>query len=275
MIVPKIPLPLSCIYQLKLKKSIDWNVFLFSSGSHLHSLGSLGSMRGLWPHYSSKKRTSMCSSWYRVFCTSVGLQLLVQFGRAGSLLPWLWRSEHLFSSLLNKLLSFTVSILITLCIHNFGLQSGLHGYHRVYEVPTVLHRDWPFLNLERCPGCSTETWKLILLNLKFYLNLLYSNDHSCYVPVDKTVSLDHGENTTIVCPKDGIYHTVIEIRSVFYGNESCPSNNGSKIAVMKRCQGRNQCYLEASTAIFNDSCPGIKKFLNVTYRCQSSKCNSD
>ncbi|XP_022779612.1 rhamnose-binding lectin-like [Stylophora pistillata] len=38
---------------------------------------------------------------------------------------------------------------------------------------------------------------------------------------------------------------------------------------MKRCQGRSQCYLEASADIFNDSCPGFKKYLNVTYRCQS------
>ena len=70
---------------------------------------------------------------------------------------------------------------------------------------------------------------------------------------------------------DEEYHTVIEIRSVFYGNDSCPSNNGSKVVVMKRCQGRNQCYLEASADVFNDSCPGIKKYLNVTYRCQPSE----
>ena len=91
---------------------------------------------------------------------------------------------------------------------------------------------------------------------------------------DLNISLNYGENTTIVCPMSGLYEsypTVVEIRSVFYGNGSCSSNNGSKIAVMKRCQGRQQCYLEASADIFNDSCPGIKKHLNVTYRCQPSE----
>ena len=92
---------------------------------------------------------------------------------------------------------------------------------------------------------------------------------------DVIVSLSDGENATIDCPMFGLhtkYHTVIEIRSVFYGNGSCSSNNGSKIAVMKLCQGRQQCYLEASADIFNDSCPEIKEHLNVTYRCQSSEC---
>lgn len=88
------------------------------------------------------------------------------------------------------------------------------------------------------------------------------------------MNLNDGENSTIVCPKYGNYYTVIEIRSVFYGNGSCPSNNGSKIDVMKRCQGRNKCYLEASTKIFNYSCPGVRKFLTVTYRCQSGECKN-
>ncbi|KAJ7360505.1 hypothetical protein OS493_015607 [Desmophyllum pertusum] len=103
--------------------------------------------------------------------------------------------------------------------------------------------------------------------------------HCHYRCRENNVSLNDGENTTIICPmydtrkisaSPDTYHTVIEIRSVFYGNDSsCQSNNGSKIDVMKRCQGRNQCYLEASTDMFNDSCPGVKKYLNVTYRCQS------
>ena len=91
------------------------------------------------------------------------------------------------------------------------------------------------------------------------------------INLEHNLTLRDGENSTIDCPKYNGYHTVIEIRSVIYGNVSCLSKNQSKIEVMKRCQGRNTCLLEASEKAFNDSCPGIEKFLNVTYRCQSSE----
>lgn len=112
--------------------------------------------------------------------------------------------------LLNKFLSFIVLILIIFCIYNFGFQLGFYGYYRVYEVFIVFYCDWLFFNLE-CLGCLMEMWKLILLNLNFYLNLLYSNNYSCYVFVDKIVSFDYGENIIIVCFKDDINYIVIEI----------------------------------------------------------------
>ena len=92
------------------------------------------------------------------------------------------------------------------------------------------------------------------------------------------MSLNDGEKynqSTIVCPKYDKYYTVVEIRSVFYGNDRCPSNNGSKIDVMERCQGRNKCHLEVSAKLFNGSCLGITKFLTVTYRCQSGECKKE
>ena len=89
------------------------------------------------------------------------------------------------------------------------------------------------------------------------------------------MSLNDGEKSTIVCPKYDKYYTVVEIRSVFFGNDRCPSNNGSKTDVMERCQGRNKCHLEVSAEIFNNYCLGITKFLTVTYRCQSGECKKN
>lgn len=90
-------------------------------------------------------------------------------------------------------------------------------------------------------------------------------------PLEHILSLNDGDKASIVCPKYRDQYTVIEIRSVFYGNDTCQSSEQSKTEVMKSCQGRNECHLEASTKIFNDSCPGSKKYLNVTYWCQSSE----
>ena len=102
--------------------------------------------------------------------------------------------------------------------------------------------------------------------------------------LEHNITVCDSQNATINCIRDGIYPTVVEIRSVFFGrtstqicptnqamNTSCDSLESSKIALMKQCQGRHECLIEASSALLGEPCLGKNKYALVKYRCQPGK----
>ena len=89
----------------------------------------------------------------------------------------------------------------------------------------------------------------------------------------------------VVCEYETAYlscthHAVIHVLSAMYGrtdNITCPSKNSyikatceeqnSSSIVKEGCEGRQNCTIWVSHHTFGDPCPGIWKYLNLSYQC--------
>lgn len=94
----------------------------------------------------------------------------------------------------------------------------------------------------------------------------------------QTACQDRGEIVSPVCAGG----FVIKIRQAFYGKINthtcggamhhstwCSSNTAQMVA-MQRCDGRSSCSLEASSNLFGDPCPGVGKYLTVSWDCHGN-----
>ena len=91
-----------------------------------------------------------------------------------------------------------------------------------------------------------------------------------------------GDHALIQCPNG----TTIQVEHSFFGrkdNVTCPSNNGFlntgaicqlyPLEVHDKCQGKPSCKIWASWYVLGDPCPGIHKYLNITYECSTENGN--
>jgi len=97
-------------------------------------------------------------------------------------------------------------------------------------------------------------------------------------PDQHSFSVCEGQSGTITCPPG----TVIEVNQpAFYGRtntKTCPrpgymrttkcQGQGSGQKIRGMCEGKTQCTVLASNAIFGDPCPMTVKYSQLKYRCQ-------
>lgn len=93
--------------------------------------------------------------------------------------------------------------------------------------------------------------------------------------------------SVVVCENNSVYlscpaHYMLYVDSAVYGRldtkictvpkmglNSCKPNKSDPI-VKKNCNGKNECYLESSSEVFGDPCPGTLKYLEVWYTCNAA-----
>ncbi|XP_075707066.1 protein eva-1 homolog C isoform X1 [Rhinoderma darwinii] len=105
-----------------------------------------------------------------------------------------------------------------------------------------------------------------------------------------TVSACDGEHLTLQCPR----HSTISIQSAFYGRPShippmCASSSPETMSsphhkclaqtalqkVLDECQNLRSCQLPVNSRVFGlDPCPGITKYLLVSYKCKPTEYKS-
>lgn len=90
----------------------------------------------------------------------------------------------------------------------------------------------------------------------------------------ETACPDLGESIELFCPGS----QVIKIQQAFYGRINthtcgavagaswCSSSTASRVA-KQRCEGKRSCSLSASSGLYGDPCPGVGKYLTVSWDC--------
>ena len=94
---------------------------------------------------------------------------------------------------------------------------------------------------------------------------------------------DENNKMDLICPE----HQVILIFSIAFGrlnSHICPEETDSEEVVntncdsesswavgFEKCMGKQNCTLIASSEEFGDPCPGIRKYLSVSFTCRPSK----
>ena len=53
----------------------------------------------------------------------------------------------------------------------------------------------------------------------------------------------------------------------------CETNNSTLDKVHEKCEGQRSCEIYVSSYMFDDPCPGIQKYLNITYECSTENGN--
>ena len=112
-------------------------------------------------------------------------------------------------------------------------------------------------------------------DLYFCTGLLYHN-FQCQHQNESMVS-----TMTLTCPEN----QVIKVLGVMYGRDTtwfCEHVNGdvtscvsdtAMVTVEELCNGKNHCVLGLGEGLFGDPCPGIHKYLSVSYQCASKSEN--
>ncbi|XP_073982838.1 L-rhamnose-binding lectin CSL3-like isoform X2 [Rhodnius prolixus] len=93
------------------------------------------------------------------------------------------------------------------------------------------------------------------------------------------------------CENDSVYLScpkgyAIDVLTALYGKKdrrvchyprnkysNCAAGNASTIVKFK-CNGKQNCIIEASNSVFGDPCRGTVKYLEVTYKCQKVAVNT-
>ncbi|XP_062391413.1 rhamnose-binding lectin-like isoform X2 [Sardina pilchardus] len=134
---------------------------------------------------------------------------------------------------------------------------------------------------KRCDGrrsCTVKASSLIFSDpcagIYKYLEVLYR----CAPPGERSSQTCEGGEGRLECGSD-----VIQINEANYGrtdtttcssgrparqlsNTSCSAPSTLPV-IRERCEGRGSCAVQASNLIFSNPCPGIHKYLNVSYSC--------
>ncbi|CAH2219279.1 eva-1 homolog C isoform X2 [Pelobates cultripes] len=146
-------------------------------------------------------------------------------------------------------------------------------------------------------GCDRrQVEPLIVTNLVYCILLLYTRqvsalaDFSGYLTKllqNHTVFACDGEHLILQCPR----HSTVSVQSAFYGrstqvspnctsssSETMQRSNVSCMAltafqkVLDECQNLRSCQVLVNSRVFGpDPCPGISKYLLVSYKCKPSK----
>ncbi|XP_062396247.1 L-rhamnose-binding lectin CSL3 [Sardina pilchardus] len=95
-------------------------------------------------------------------------------------------------------------------------------------------------------------------------------------PVKRSVTCEHMQNV-ISCEEGSliIHHANYGRREIL----TCPHRyaktshcyHSQTDNLRSRCNGKESCQLHASNAVFSDPCPGVYKYLEVTYSCTLSE----
>eukprot|EP00112_Aurelia_sp_Birch-Aquarium-sp1_P018432 Seg44.3 transcript_id=Seg44.3/GoldUCD/mRNA.D3Y31 product="L-rhamnose-binding lectin CSL3" protein_id=Seg44.3/GoldUCD/D3Y31 len=82
----------------------------------------------------------------------------------------------------------------------------------------------------------------------------------------KEISCSNGQQITIL---SAIYgrDNMIDCTSGFYGNTNCNSE-AAMAKTQAHCNDKDKCTLHANNSFYGDPCPGVHKYLHVTYYCK-------
>ncbi|XP_041127723.1 protein eva-1 homolog C-like [Polyodon spathula] len=145
---------------------------------------------------------------------------------------------------------------------------------------------------------NMNSWgqKAALLHIFYYLLLIWTKEISALVDFSGYLSRilqNHsahaceGEQLNLQCPR----HSTVSVLSAFYGRNEpsshmCPNNsrpveteenqNCSSFTALQKvlaeCQARRACQLPVNNNVFGlDPCPGVTKYLLVSYKCKPTE----